>query len=1005
MPIPASFAQQRLWFLHYLEPASPAYNVALPMRLTGALDVAALAKSLNEIVRRHESLRTSFAVHEGLPVQVISPVLTVAIPETDLSELPAEAREREASRLIKIEGTRPFDIASGPLIRATLLRLSEESHVLIVTMHHIVTDGWSNDIFLGELTALYAAFRAGEPSPLIDIPIQYADYAVWQRNWLRGEVLKTQLDYWKKQLTGAPALLELPTDRPRGAIQSYQGASVSAVLAPELLQGLNALARREAASLFMVLLAAFQALLSRYSGQDDVPVGSPTAGRTQVETEGLIGFFVNTLVLRGDVSGDPTFRQLLGRVRETALEAYAHQDLPFEKIVEELQPERTLSHSPLFQVLFQLDSVRPNDAPLPELKMYLHPLDWAVAKFDLSLRMVARRGSLECWIEFNTDLFTEERIRRLVEHWQTLLSGIVKDPDLPVSQLPLAGEAERRRVLFEWNASDLPYPREKTLPGLIEEQAAKTPEVVALAFRGERLTYRELSERANRLARYLRKRGVGPEVLVGLCVERSMEMVVGILGILKAGGAYVPLDPHYPKERLAFMLKDSEASVVVTQASRVGTSLEGSFERVSLDADWPAIAEESGANLAPAARPANLAYVIYTSGSTGRPKGVAIEHRSAVAFVHWAHEVFGPEDLAGVLASTSICFDLSVFEIFVPLSRGGTVLLADNALQLKNLPDAEKVTLINTVPSVMAELLRLGRLPASVRTVNLAGEPLPTRLVKQTHEEGSVRRVFDLYGPSESTTYSTFALRSVTDAETIGRPIANTLVYLLDRRGEPVPIGLPGELYIGGEGMARGYLRRPDLTAERFVPNPFGNVAGTRLYQTGDLARLRPDGNIEFLGRSDRQVKVRGFRIELEEIESVLTEHPNVGDAVVLVREDVPGDKRVVAYVVAGDGVQPAPSELRRFLARKLPEHMVPAAVVALRALPMTPNGKVDRRALPAPEQPESGPQKSHAPQDALELQLVRIWEKVLNVRPVGRMSNFFDLGGHSLLAVRLFSE
>jgi len=1005
LSFPASFAQQRLWFLHHLDPGTGAYNLPVALRLEGPLDAEALEASVNEILRRHDVLRTTFPVRDGIPVQVVSAHAPILLQRTDLRHLAPAAGEREAARLASAESIRPFDLAAGPVFRATLLRLAVEDHVLILTMHHIVSDGWSVGVLLRELAALYGAYRAGEPSPLPELPIQYADYALSEREWLRGDVLEAELAYWRRQLEGVPALLEVPTDRPRAAVQTTRGSALDVALSADLLRGLKTLGRRNSSTLFMTLLAAFHALLSRHTGQEDIPVGSPIAGRTQVETEGLIGFFVNTLVLRGDVSGDPTFRQLLARVREATLGAYAHQELPFERLVEELQPARALSHTPLFQVMFQFIAPSGEEAAIPGLRTRPFPLEEEVAKFDLSLRVIARQDSLSCSIEFNRDLYDPETIRRLLDHWRILLTGIVSDPDLPLSRLPLIDEEERRRLLVDWNATDVPYPREKTLPALIEAQAAATPEAVAVVHGGSRMTYGELNARANRLARYLRKRRVGPDVLVGLCVERSLDMVVGILGILKAGGAYVPLDPHYPRERVAFILDDSAVSVVLTQASLAGSPLEGPFGRVRLDADWPVIEKESGENLEPVATPGNLAYVIYTSGSTGRPKGVAIEHRSAVAFIHWAQSVFDSDDLAGVLASTSICFDLSVFELFVTLSSGGAVVLAENALQLSSLPHADRVSLINTVPSVMTELLRLGALPVSVRTVNFCGEPLPTRLVKQTYEERSVQRVFDLYGPSESTTYSTVALRTVTGPETIGRPIANTHVHLLDRRGQPVPIGLPGELSIGGEGLARGYLGRPELTAERFVPDAFGERPGTRLYKTGDLARYRPDGNIEFLGRSDRQVKVRGFRIELEEIEAVLTEHPEVGDAVVLVREDVPGDKRLVAYVVARNERPPVTSELSRYLGQKLPEHMVPSAFVTLGALPVTPNGKVDRRALPPPERDLPESRKSDTPQDGLELALVRIWEKVLNVQPIGTTDNFFDLGGHSLLAVRLFSQ
>ncbi len=1003
---PLSFAQQRLWFLDQLEPGNSTYNIYAAVRLRGPLNVAALEQSLNEILRRHEALRTTFATVEGQPIQMISSPEPFTLSIADLRQFPETEREPEARRLATEEARRPFDLARGPLLRTTLLRLSEEDHILLLTMHHIISDGWSRGVLYRELSALYEAFSAGKPSPLPEPPIQYADFAVWQRQWLQGKTLEVQLSYWKKQLEGAPSVLEVPTDRPRPAVQTFRGARQSLVLSKSLTEAVKALSRQEGATLFMTLLAAFKTLLHRYTGQDDIIVGSPIAGRNRPEVEGLIGFFVNTLVLRTDLSGNPSFRELLSRVREIALEAYAHQDLPFEKLVEELQPERNLSHSPLFQVMFVLQNTPGQALELPDLKLNPMEVDNDTAKFDLTLSVVEGTEGLQGTFEYNTDLLDAVTVKRMVGHLRTLLEGTVANPEQRIEALPLLTEAERHQLLVEWNDTQANYPKDLCIHQLFEAQVERTPEAVAVVSEEQQLTYRELNTRANQLAHYLRKRGVGPDVLVGICVERSLEMVIGLLGILKAGGAYVPLDPAYPKERLVFMLEDTQAPAMLTQQQLVEKLPEHGAKVVCLDSDWEAIAGENDKNPSSGVMANNQAYVIYTSGSTGRPKGVAIEHRSAVALSYWASEVFSSEDLSGVLASTSLCFDLSVFELFVPLSQGGRVILAENALQLPTLSTADEVTLVNTVPSVIAELLKMNGVPPSVRTINLAGEPLKVSLVDQIYQQTTVQQVFDLYGPSEDTTYSTFALRRPGAPATIGRPIANTGVYILDPHLQPVPIGVPGEIYIGGVSLARGYLNRPELTAKLFIPNPFNDEAGARLYKTGDLARYLPDGNIQFLGRIDHQVKIRGFRIELGEIEAVLGQHPAVQETVVVAREDIPGDKRLVAYLVIKQGPVPTFNELRSFLKEKLPEYMVPSAFMFLDALPLTPNGKVDRRALPAPDRVRPELERAFvASRTPIEEMLAGIWVEVLGLEQVGIHDNFFELGGHSLLTVRLFTQ
>ncbi|RYZ42467.1 MAG: non-ribosomal peptide synthetase [Myxococcaceae bacterium] len=1006
--LPLSFAQQRLWFLDQLEPGSTVYNVPSAVRLTGPLDVAALERSFDALVHRHESLRTTFQVEEGSPVQVIHPEGQTRLVVVELSTLPEADREAEARRLSQEASQLPFDLEHGPLLRTTLLRLSEQEHVLVLVLHHIISDGWSMGLLVHELTELYEAFSQGQSSRLPALPLQPADHAVWQREWLQGEVLAAQLGYWKQRLDGAPRLLELPTDHPRPAVQSLEGAFAPFALGRELSQAVHALGRREGVTPFMVLLAAFQAVLARHSGQEDVCVGSPIAGRTRAETEGLIGFFVNTLVLRTRLDGQPSFRELLARVREVTLGAYAHQDVPFEKLVEELRPERSLSHAPLFQVMLTLDST-PRAAAQARSGLSLQPVEveHRVARFDLTLGFVDGEDGFTGGLEYSTALFEPATVERLLGHLTALLEGAIADPSQHVFALPLLSTAEQQRLLVEWNDTGSGGPADACIHTLVERQAAATPDAVAVVAGDVSLTYRELDQQANRLARRLRGLGVGPEVRVGLCAERDANLVVAVLGILKSGGAYVPLDPAYPSQRLAFMLEDAKPRVVVGQRALLDALPSVDAARVALD-EAHALTAESGDVLVPGLASDHLAYVLFTSGSTGRPKGVALEHRSAVAFLRWTARAFSPGELAGVMASTSLNFDLSVFELFAPLTQGGAVIMARNALELPSLPAARRVTLINTVPSAMAELVRAQAVPDSVRTVNLAGEPLANSLVQAIHQAApGVERVLNLYGPTEDTTYSTWALAPLgaTREPTVGRPLDGTRAYVLDALGQPAPQGVAGELYLAGAGLARGYVDRPELTAERFVPDPFSQQPGARLYRTGDRVRWLPQGVLRYLGRIDQQVKVRGFRIELGEIEEALRRHPDVREAVVLAREDGSEDRRLVAYVVPQPQAVPDAASLRRFVKERLPDFMVPAAILVLEALPLTPNGKVDRKALPAPEalRPESS-RAYVAPRDALELQLVRIWEELLGTGPIGLTSDFFELGGHSLLAMRMMS-
>jgi amino acid adenylation domain-containing protein len=957
-----------------------------------------------EILRRHEVLRTVFKSEQGNPVQVVVPDLTIRIRIFDLRGLVSEEKRwAEVRRMSREEAQRPFDLAIGPLLRIALVRLADGENVLLRSMHHIVSDGWSEGVLFRELKEIYEALSNGKPPPLAELPVQYADYAVWQRQWFQGERLETQLSYWKKQLENI-STLQLPTDRPRPANPSPRGERQYFALSHELSSGLKELSNQHGVTLFMTLLAAFQTLLHRYSGQTDIVVGSPVAGRSRREFEELIGFFLNTLVLRLDLSSNPTFAEAIGRVREVCLGALSHQELPFEKLVEELHPDRNLGHNPLFQVSFAFQNTPRFSPQLSNIKVDELQVETGIARFDLHLFMEEIDGHLKGYCDYDTNLFNADTIESLLDHFQTLLESVVRNPDQRVTEIPILTEAEKHQLLVEWNDTRRDYPEGKCIHQLFEEQVEKSPDAVAVVFENQQLTYRELNTRANQLAHYLRNLGVGPELLVGICMERSLEMLIGLLGILKAGGAYVPLDPAYPKDRLAFMLNDSKAAILLTRENPLAGVSEHKAQVVRLNRDYESIARKSETNPASEVTADNLAYLIYTSGSTGRPKGVAIEHHSPAALLHWARGVFPPEDLAGVLASTSICFDLSVFEFFVPLCSGGKVILADNALALPSLSAATEVTLINTVPSAITELLKVDGVPASVRTVNLAGEPLSATLVEQLYQVGTIERVYDLYGPSEYTTYSTFALRRSQGPTTIGRPIANTQVYVLDNHLRPVPIGVFGELYIGGEGLARGYCNNPELTAEGFPPHPFSSGPGERVYRTGDLARYLDDGNIEFLGRIDHQVKVRGFRIELGEIEAVLCGHPQISGAVVVVREDAPGDKRLVGYVA---NREPVPiGDLRSFLNRKLPDYMIPSVFVFLDSLPLTSSGKVDRKALPAPDQSRPELEESFvAPFTPLEEALARIWAGVLGLERVGIHDNFFDLGGHSLLATQMMAR
>ena len=1011
---PLSYAQQRLWFIDQLMPEVAAYNISEIVEFRKELDVGALKRSLGELVRRHETLRTTFAAVQGEPFQVIAPSLELELSVEDLSEVVPEEREAEAARLASEEAQETFDLSRGPLLRARLIRMEAERHLLLLTMHHIISDGWSVEVMLGELRVLYEVFTKGQSSPLPELQIQYADFAVWQREWLQDRVQETQLKYWRQQLKGMPPLLELSSDRGRPAVPTFRGHYQWFELSGEVSQALKDLSQQQGVTLFMTLLAAFKTLLSRYTNQTDLVVGTPIANRNRTELEPLIGFFVNTLVLRTDLSGDPSFLELLQRVREVCLGAYAHQDVPFEKLVHELQPDRNLNHNPLVQVLFDLQHARSRptaDASCDEFSNFIPStvgVNSSLTKFDLTLSIEDTDRGVTGVFEHSTDLFDDETITRMMGHFQVLLGAIVKDPQQRISRHPMLSAEDREQLLFQFNDTNVDYQVEDCLHLMFERQVKLSPEAIAVVHDEGHLSYEELDNRANQIAHYLRRLGIGPESLVGVMLPRSPETVAVLLGIMKAGGAYVPLDAEYPRERLRWIIEDADMSLLLTQSylkDRVGLN----EKRVHcLDLEAPALNVESTQSPAVNIRTENLAYVIYTSGSTGRPKGVAIEHRSAVTFLHWCKDFFSAEELSSVLASTSLCFDLSIFELFAPLTTGGSLVLVENVLQLADSQKEVSPVLINTVPSAIGELLRLKAVPSSVRTINLAGEALKRPLVEQIYKETSVRRVVNLYGPSEDTTYSTCeeVARGANEIVAIGRPIANTQAYVLNEGLEPVPIGVPGHLYLSGAGLARGYLNRPDLTADKFVPNPFSLQPGALIYGTGDLARYLPDGRIDFLGRIDTQVKIRGYRVELGEIEAFLLHHDGLRDAIVSLRDDH-GFKRLVAYVVADDrSSPPSVSDLRNHLEQNLPGYMIPGAFVFLEQLPLTPNGKIDRRALPEPEitRPELTVQFL-APQSDVEKRLAEIWSEVLGVTRVGRDDDFFELGGHSLLATQIVSR
>jgi amino acid adenylation domain-containing protein len=1019
--IPLSHAQERLWFLDQLLPEPGLYNIYQAMRITGPVNHSALERALDELVSRHEVYRSAILAGEDGPIQVVTHPARLPLLHDDLSGRVPDERQRELTKRLEAQAKRPFDLAKDQLLRALLVRLGPEEHVLLLTMHHIVSDGWTLGLLFRELALLHDSFATGQGAALPPLPIRFADYALWERETFRGEALEKPLAYWRKQLAGA-ATLELPTDRPRPAEIAVRGATQSRHLPPDLVRELRLLSHREGATLFMTLLAAFQALLHRYTGQDDIVLGSCVADRPQVELENLAGFFVNTLVLRTSAAGQPAFHELLARTRETVLGAMAHQDLPFEKIVAELQPDRSPTRNPFFQVMFVLQSAGGAQPSATGLKFEPLELDNGTAKFDLTLSIGESAGGLVVSAEYRTDLFEPATLARMLGHYQNLLTAVAADPMRRLAELPLLTDPERSQLLDEWSGRPTPYPREATVVDLFREQVRQTPDAPAVTGVATRHTYRELDERSSRLARLLQRHGAGPGSLVALCLERSPQVAVTLLAILKSGAAYVSLDPGYPVARLGLMLADCRPVVLVTQ-DHLQPLLESAFTAagsgaapvlVSLETAREEIDREPATAPTPALTADSTAYVCYTSGSTGRPKGVCIPHRGILRLVRGAdYAHFGPDEV--FLQFAPVSFDASTLEIWGPLLTGGRLVVFPPGLpsltELGEFIRTHRITTLWLTAGLFHQFVdeHLDSLHL-VRQLLTGGDVVSPAHVARLLAAYPQIKLINGYGPTENTTFTTAHHITHEPANgrsvPIGRPIANTTVYLLDARLQPVPIGVPGELYTGGDGLASGYLGRPELDAERFVRHPFADTPGARLYRTGDLARWLPDGTIEFLGRVDRQIKLRGFRVEPGEIETVLVQHPTVAQAAVLPDRGAGPEGRLIAYVTGRPRAQPDPAELRRYLQKNLPEYMVPAVLIPVAEIPLNANGKVDREALPAADTaPAAGRPPVMPARDAVEEKLVDIWEKTLGVSPVGVQDSFFQLGGHSMAGVRLFAR
>lgn len=1000
--LPLSSSQQRLWFLEQLQGPSGAYNVPAALRLEGTLEPGALQRSMDELVRRHEVLRTCYGQVKGRPVQRPLREVRLPMPLVDLQHLPAGERLAHARQRAVEEARKPFDLTREIPLRLSLLRLGPQEHVLLLTLHHLACDGWSLGVLVRELAQLYRAHTSGQAASLPELPLQYADYAAWQLQQLESEAMRQHLAYWRERLKGAPALLDLPTDRPRPSVQSFRGTTRYFTVPASLATQLKQRSREMDCTLFMLLLAAWGVVLSRYSRQQDLVIGTPTANRLP-QTEPLIGLFVNTLPLRLSLEGSPTFAELLRQVRRHTLEAHAHQALPFEQLVEALQPPRDLSYNPVFQVLFTLQNTPSERLALPGLVLELLEVDSGTSQVDLALSVQETARGLAAELTGNADLFEPGTLERMEGHLLTLLGAVAADPFQPVARLPLLTEAEQALLLREHNATAREVPPPHTLHGLFEEQVARRPEVIAVRFEGRALSYRELEEQANRVAHHLRSLGVRPGQRVGLFLERSPELLVGLLGILKAGAAYVPLDPLYPEERRALILEDSGVEVLLTEPA-LASQAPAHCRRVLLS-------EAAGASAEPLHLPLpgnSLAYVLYTSGSTGRPKGVAIAHASVVNFMRSMQREPGLTEQDTLFAVTTVAFDISVLELFLPLSVGGCVLMASrdtvaDGRRLLQVLAASRATVMQATPSTWRMLLELGWSGQPGLKVLCGGEALPPDLLAPLRSRST--SLWNMYGPTETTIWSTTTRLEQGERITLGRPIANTQVYVLDEHLQPVPLGVAGTLYLGGQGVAQGYLHRPELTAERFIPDAFSGVPGARLYCTGDLARALPGGTLEFLGRGDGQVKLRGYRIELGEIEARLLQHPSVQEAAVRLWQ-AGGEAQLVAYVRPAPGASVDSPAVLQHLRLHLPAYMIPSQLVVLEDMPRTANGKLDRKALPAPGAAQRSAAVAFvAPRTPLEQRLAELWQEVLGVPRVGVLDSFFDLGGHSLKAVQLLAR
>ncbi|MEM8677443.1 MAG: amino acid adenylation domain-containing protein, partial [Cyanobacteria bacterium P01_G01_bin.67] len=1044
--LPLSFAQQRQWFLHQLEPDNPAYNISTAVKVTGNLDISKLQQCLNLLVKHQEVLQTAFLTVDGKPQLKINPDTVINLQAIDLRELSQGEREKRIQQLKTEDARQPFTIDTSPLMRVKLLQISAEENILLLSVHHIIADGWSLGVLVKKIVGLYKAFsppsppslggtRFQSPPELGDLggnlthSIQYLDYVAWQREYLQGDVLARQLNYWQDKLQDAPAVSSFPTDY--GRSNEPPTAEITRFkINHNTTKTLKQISNQHQATLFMTVLSVLYLLLHRYTGNDDLVIGMPIANRERAEFENLIGLFANTLALRANLANNPIFSELLTQVRENTLTAYSHQDLPFEQLVDKLELERSLSYSPLFQIFLAWETQSNQKLEVEDLTWESLPRDTApIAKFDMTIFLTETTEGIQGAIEYNSALYKSETIDRLTKHFQNLLNSIASNPTQPVSEIAYLDDAERKQIIEEFNQTEVDYPQDICLHQLFERQTELTPDAIALIYQQQQLTYTELNNRANELANYLQSLGVKAETKIGVMCDRNLEMIIALLAILKAGGCYIPLDPQYPQQRLDYILEDTQLNILLTETEYIANFTRQNITVFNLEeGEWYSPLR----NLSPFSRgvggdrlpstPNNLAYIIYTSGSTGKPKGVAITHKSAVTLCHWAKDTFSKAQLSGVLASTSICFDLSVFEIFVTLATGGAVILAENALELPSLKSSIPITLINTVPSAARELLRIDAIPETVNTVNLAGEALPKDLVDKLYQQQHIKQVYNLYGPSEDTTYSTFTLTKPEDSQppTIGKAITNTQTYILDKYLQPLPISIPGELYLSGAGLARGYYNRGDLTAEKFIPNPFSlniehlslNISSSApsapsaplLYKTGDLARYLPSGEIEYLGRIDNQIKLRGFRIELGEIETVLTTHPDVETAVIINR-----DRNLIAYIISNSSSTSSDSttsnKLRQFVAERLPDYMIPAAFIVLDKFPLIPNGKIDRKSFSDPEFTSRGEEKFTPANTEAETKLVKIWQELLDIEAIGIKDNFFTLGGDSILAIQVIAK